>query len=86
MSPIGIIAQRGLEQADLIATQLQNALNSRITIEQAKGVLAERRRITVDEAFALLRSHARNNNLRMSDLARDVANGAPLDEADQTQA
>jgi transcriptional regulator with GAF, ATPase, and Fis domain len=86
VATIGILAQRGLEQADLIATQLQNALNSRITIEQAKGVLAERRQITVDAAFALLRSHARSNNLRMSDLARDVANGAPLDAADQTQA
>jgi AmiR/NasT family two-component response regulator len=73
MSPIGIIAQRRLEQADLIATQLQNALNSRISIEQAKGVLAERNKISVDEAFNVLRRHARDNNLRMSDLARDAA-------------
>jgi len=72
------LAQRGLQQADLIATQLQNALNSRITIEQAKGALAERHMISVDEAFVLLRRHARGNNLRISDLARNVANGAPL--------
>ena len=81
VATIGILAQRGLEQADLIATQLQNALNSRITIEQAKGVLAERHKLTVDEAFAVLRRHARDNNLRMSDLARDVANGVALTAA-----
>lgn len=81
VATIGILAQRGLEQADLVATQLQNALNSRIAIEQAKGVLAERHRISVDEAFAVLRRHARDHNLRMSDLARDVANGAPLASA-----
>jgi hypothetical protein len=78
VATIGILAQRGLEQAELIATQLQNALTSRIAIEQAKGVLAERNRIDVDEAFAVLRRHARENNLRMSDLAREVANGSAL--------
>ena len=80
VATIGILAQRGLEQADLVATQLQNALNSRIAIEQAKGVLSERNQVTVDEAFVMLRRHARENNLRISDLARDVANGAPLNQ------
>jgi len=46
-----------------------------VTIEQAKGVLAERRQITVDQAFALLRAYARNHNLHLSDLARQVADG-----------
>ena len=73
VATIGILAQRSLHQAELLAAQLQSALNSRIVIEQAKGVLAERRRISVDEAFALLREHARHHNLRLSDLARDVA-------------
>ena len=75
VATIGILAQRGLYQADLLATQLQNALNSRVTIEQAKGVLAERRGITVDQAFALLRAYARNHNLHLSDLARQIADG-----------
>ena len=47
-----------------------------MTIEQAKGVLAERSRITVDEAFFLLRSYARAHNLHLSDLARQVADGS----------
>ncbi|HEV3169924.1 MAG TPA: GAF and ANTAR domain-containing protein [Actinocrinis sp.] len=76
VATIGILAQRGLHQSDLLTTQLQNALNSRVTIEQAKGVLAERRQITVDQAFALLRAHARNYNLHLSDLARQVADGS----------
>lgn len=73
VATIGILSQRTIHQAELLAAQLQRALNSRVTIEQAKGVLAERRGITVDAAFALLRAHARNHNLRLSDLAQDVA-------------
>lgn len=76
VATIGILAQRSVQQAELLTTQLQNALNSRVTIEQAKGVLAERRQITVDAAFDLLRTHARNHNLHLSDLARQVADGS----------
>ena len=60
----------------MLTAQLQNALHSRVTIEQAKGMLAERLHISVDEAFNLLRRHARSNNLRLSDLAMEVATGA----------
>jgi transcriptional regulator with GAF, ATPase, and Fis domain len=76
VATIGILAQRSLTQAELLTGQLQNALNSRVIIEQAKGVLAERRRVTVDEAFVLLRSYARTHNLHLSDLARQVADGS----------
>jgi AmiR/NasT family two-component response regulator len=63
---------------ELLAAQLQSALNSRIVIEQAKGVLSERRQINVDEAFTLLREHARTHNRRLSDVARDVAEGSSV--------
>ena len=76
VATIGILAQRNIHQADLLTAQLQSALTSRVIIEQAKGVLAERHKITVDVAFSLLRRHARNNNLQLSDLARDLAEGA----------
>ena len=45
-------------------------------IEQAKGMIAERQRIPVDEAFDRLRRHARNHNLRLADVARDTVDGA----------
>jgi transcriptional regulator with GAF, ATPase, and Fis domain len=73
VATIGILAQRNLHQAELLTTQLQTALNSRVIIEQAKGVLAERHRITVDQAFALLRDYARSHNRLLSEVARDVA-------------
>jgi len=52
--------------------ELQEALDSRVVIEQAKGVLAERLELTVDEAFFLLRYAARSSHKRIHDLARDV--------------
>jgi AmiR/NasT family two-component response regulator len=52
--------------------QLARALESRIVIEQAKGMLAERLRISLDEAFVLLRQTARSRRVRIHDLAREV--------------
>lgn len=54
--------------------QLELALSSRILIEQAKGVLAERYRLDMDAAFALLRGAARSNRLRIHALAEAVVN------------
>jgi transcriptional regulator with GAF, ATPase, and Fis domain len=76
VATIGILAQRSAHQAELLAAQLQRALTSRVIIEQAKGILAERRQITVDQAFVLLRNHARADHLPLSELARDVAEGS----------
>ncbi|MFZ2045161.1 MAG: ANTAR domain-containing protein [Trebonia sp.] len=58
-----------------MAGQLQLALNSRIIIEQAKGILAERLRITPDEAFVTLRRYARDHNHPLTGLAGDVIHG-----------
>ena len=73
---IGILQQRSIRNREIVAAQLQGALNSRIVIEQAKGVLAERLQIGVDDAFAVLRGAARSRNLLLSELARDVASGS----------
>jgi AmiR/NasT family two-component response regulator len=56
--------------------QLTHALRSRILIEQAKGVLAERGTLSMDDAFAQLRAYARNNNARLTDVAGDIVSGA----------
>jgi GAF domain-containing protein len=55
--------------------QLQNALDSRVDIEQAKGVLACRHGIDPEKAFERLRTHARDRNLRLRDVARAVVRG-----------
>jgi DNA-directed RNA polymerase specialized sigma24 family protein len=76
MATIGIMAQRRAHQSELIAAQLQRALTNRVIIEQATGMLAERNGITVEVAFTQLREYARCRNLHLSDLARDVTEGA----------
>lgn len=80
VATIGILHQRVLSRSELVNQQLQTALNTRLIIEQAKGVIAERGRLDMDRAFNLLRSHARRTNTRLADLARDVVNGAPTAE------
>ncbi len=52
--------------------QLQAALDSRIVIEQAKGILAERELITPDEAFAKMRRQARSKRMKLHDLAAGI--------------
>jgi hypothetical protein len=76
VASVGILHQRILTKSELVNQQLQTALNTRIVIEQAKGVLAERGAIDMDRAFNLLRGHARSAQRRLADLARDVVNGA----------
>jgi AmiR/NasT family two-component response regulator len=51
---------------------LQHALDTRVVIEQAKGVLAERFGLDVHQAFVLLRASARSNRMRLRDLATRV--------------
>jgi hypothetical protein len=73
---IGILQQRALRASNVLAEQLQTALNSRVAIEQAKGVLAASGDLEMEAAFNALRRYARNHNLRLSDLAHDVATRA----------
>ncbi len=50
-------------------------MNSRVIIEQAKGVVAERHSMSMDVAFDTIRGHARNHNLKLTDVARSVVHG-----------
>ena len=63
------------EVAEGLAAQLQHALDSRIVIEQAKGVLAERHGVSVNVAFDLLRASARSRQRKLHDLAQAVVDG-----------
>jgi GAF domain-containing protein len=67
-----IMAVQMQQQSTELAAQLQQALLSRVAIEQAKGVLAERHDETMQEAFERLRRHARSNNQQVRDVAEDV--------------
>ena len=76
VATIGLLQQRAIHRRDILAEQLQTALNSRVLIEQAKGVLAERLRVDVGEAFALLRDGARSRNRRLSELSQAIVDGS----------
>jgi hypothetical protein len=75
VATISLLHERNMRHSDTLNEQLQTALNSRVIIEQAKGKLAERLGLDMDQAFSLLRDHARARNLRMSDLAQAFIDG-----------
>lgn len=72
---ISILQQRAALEQTAITAQLQEALNRRTTIEQAKGALAQHRQVSVDEAFTLLHEYARAHRQLLADLAREVIEG-----------
>ena len=76
VATIGLLHERNLRHQEVLAEQLQGALNSRIAIEQAKGVVAERLGLDMGQAFSLLRDQARAQNRRLAELASAVANGS----------
>ncbi len=75
VATIAILQHRGAIEAQLINEQLNHALTSRIVIEQAKGIMAEREKLDMEQAFSRLRNHARHNNLRLADVASLVISG-----------
>lgn len=75
VATIAILQDRVANQAQVVEAQLKHALESRIVIEQAKGVIATSLSVDMDEAFRLLRVYARNNNLRIHGVAEQVAAG-----------
>jgi GAF domain-containing protein len=76
VATIAILQHRATHEAQVVNQQLQHALNSRIVIEQAKGMVAERESLNMEQAFYTLRNHARNHNLRLVDVAEEVIGGS----------
>ncbi|MEU4557498.1 GAF and ANTAR domain-containing protein [Actinoplanes sp. NPDC023936] len=76
IATIGLLQRRALSAHRTTADQLQQAFTSRLAVEQAKGVLAERHKITPEQAFQRLRRHARNTNQKLHNLAQAILDGA----------
>jgi len=72
MATIGILQHRSSRQASIEAEQLQQALASRVVIEQAKGVLAEFAHVDMEVAFDSLRTYSRSRNLKLGEVARVI--------------
>ena len=76
VATIAILQHRAAIEAQIVNQQLQHALDSRIAIEQAKGMIAERTGLDMEHAFSLLRNHARNHNALLADVANALIHGA----------
>ena len=75
VASIAIVQDQAARDAAIREGQLQHALDSRIAIEQAKGMVAERDAVGMDEAFSRLRRYSRNTNQRLTDVAAGVVAG-----------
>lgn len=71
---IRLLQERAIHGAHVLNDQLQTALTSRIAIEQAKGVISQVLGVTVDQAFELMRAHARRQHIRLGELAQTLVN------------
>jgi GAF domain-containing protein len=80
VATIAILQHRAAFEAYRVNEQLHQALNSRIVIEQAKGMLAERAGLDMEQAFSWLRGYARNHNLLLVGVARAVIDGTVVPE------
>lgn len=69
VATIGILHERSLRESELLSQQLQYALNSRVVIEQAKGVVSFTNGVPIDESFELIRHYARSHGLTVTDVA-----------------
>lgn len=75
VATVGLLQERAIAARELLATQLQTALTSRVQLEQAKGMLAERAGLPMDQAFQVMRSYARSHNRRLSEVAAQIIDG-----------
>jgi predicted phage gp36 major capsid-like protein len=76
VATISIMQERAIRETAMVNEQLQRALNSRVLVEQAKGVIAYTARVSMEEAFGRLRSYARSNNQSLHDTAALVIDRA----------
>lgn len=81
IATIGLLQERAIRDTRVLVEQLQTALNNRVLLEQAKGVLAERGDLDIDVAFTRMRGYARASQRKLSEVAAAVIDGSlPLTE------
>lgn len=74
VATIGILQERAVRESTIAKEQLQRALNSRVVIEQAKGVVAQTWSVSMDQAFGRIRAHARTHQLPLAVVADGIVN------------
>jgi AmiR/NasT family two-component response regulator len=74
VATISILQERTIRESALVNEQLQRALNSRVLIEQAKGVISHTAGVDMEEAFKRLRTYARENSQNLHDTATQIIN------------
>ncbi|WP_432570764.1 GAF and ANTAR domain-containing protein [Kineococcus sp. SYSU DK005] len=84
LGAVGLTQLERVAAGQRVQEQLQRALDSRVVLEQAKGVLAERHGVPPEVAFERLRATARTGRRRLHDVAREVVEGAPGGAAGRT--
>lgn len=75
LTTIAVVQAHAVDGAHEVIDQLQNALDTRVSIEQAKGIVAERTKLGMDAAFERIRRHARSSNARLADVAAGIVSG-----------
>lgn len=86
VATIAILQHQSSLDAKILSAQLNNALNSRIIIEQAKGMISQALRCDMDLAFNRLRAYARNHNARLTAVASSIVEGSiPIVDLDETK-
>ncbi len=76
VATVGLLQERAIAASERLAIQLQDALTSRVQLEQAKGVLAQRTGLPMDQAFQLMRDYARGRGKRLGDVAAQIIAGS----------
>ena len=75
IATIAVLQQQAVQDSTLVSAQLQEALDSRVLIEQAKGVVATQLGVSVTDAFGILRDHARTRGVKLAQVAGVVVAG-----------
>jgi GAF domain-containing protein len=78
VATVALLQERRIRQKSALTAQLQSALNSRVSVEQAKGMLAERLGTDLDGAFTTMRNFARSHNLKLGKVASDLVSDRTL--------